>query len=267
MKRQLALTFPIIFLSAVALAADVKVTMKVATGLKDTSITTFSTDTPKIFAIFDTEGIGEGDKVRGVLVAEDVGDAAAADTKVVEKTLTLDEDAVNGEFNFAKPTQGWPPGKYRIEIYVNDELAAKTRFRVQGAQTGQSAADQSSTEVPDKDQLKSMTEASLVSFGRAVKKEDFSAFYADTAGIWQKQTTPEKLRDAFKDFFNKDIDLPAAIEGKEPVFNRPPSIDADGVLIVRGYYPTTPNRTVFQLKYLKDDGDWKLVGVNVNLKE
>src|SRR5207253_10378816 len=75
------------------------------------------------------------------------------------------------------------------------------------------ALGESSTEVPDKDELKSMIEASLFSFGRAVKKEDFSEFYGETARLWQKQTTPEKLRDAFKDFLNKEIDLPAAIKG------------------------------------------------------
>lgn len=254
------------FLPVLALATDVKVALKVSTGPEGEPSTTFSTDTAKIFALFDTEGIGAGDKVRGVLVAEDVGDAAPANTKVLEKTLTLDEDANNGQFNFSKPTKGWPAGKYRVEIYVNDELATKTRFSIRGGAAAGKATEKAS-EVPDKDALKSMIEASLLSFGRAVKKEDFSGFYAETASIWQKQTTPEKLSEAFKDFLNKNIDLPAAIEGKEPVFNRPPSLDANGVLIVQGYYPTTPNRVVFQLKYLKDDGEWKLVGVDVNLKE
>jgi hypothetical protein len=52
----------------------------------------------------------------------------------------------------------------------------------------------------------------------------------------------------------------------EPVFNHPAAIDADGVLLVQGYYPTKPNRVVFQLKYL-NEGDWKLVGIDVKLKE
>src|SRR5438132_9987019 len=94
MKRLLAITFSVILSSALALASDVKVTVKVSTGPDDNPSTTFTTDTPKIFAIFDTEGVATGDKVRGVLFAEDVGDAAPANTKVLEKSLTLDEDAL-----------------------------------------------------------------------------------------------------------------------------------------------------------------------------
>jgi len=61
--------------------------------------------------------------VRGVLIAEDVGDVAPANTKVLEKTLTLEEDTDDGDFNFSKPTNGWPLGKYRVEIYVNIAVA------------------------------------------------------------------------------------------------------------------------------------------------
>lgn len=105
------------------------------------------------------------------------------------------------------------------------------------------------------------------SFGRAVKKKNFAGFYKEIAPVWKDQTSPNKLRDGFSDFLDKDIDLPAAIKDKEPVFNHRASLDSDGVLPVQGYYPTPPNRIVFQLKYLNDDGEWKLVGVNVNLKE
>jgi hypothetical protein len=70
-------------------------------------VTSFTADTPKLFAIFKTKGIKNGDKVRGVLIAEDVGDAAPANTKVLEKTLTLEEDTDDGDFNFSKPTAGW----------------------------------------------------------------------------------------------------------------------------------------------------------------
>src|SRR5207248_2886794 len=155
------------------------------------------------------------------------------------------------------------------------ELATKARFVITGGETREKESEEStrseeskeSAGTPDTDELKSMTQSSILSFGRAVKKRDFSGFYKETADIWQKQTTPEKLRDAFKDFYDKDIDLPAAVKGIEPVFNHPAEIDSDGALKVQGYYPTKPNRIVFQLKYLKEGEDWKLVGVNVNLKE
>src|SRR4029078_12489351 len=94
--------------------------------------------------MFDTTGIGSGDKVKGVLVAEDVGSAAPANTEVLTKTLTLEEDTSDGIFTFSKPTKGWPAGKYRVDVYVNDELAAKARFTVGSG--GASGTTESKTE-------------------------------------------------------------------------------------------------------------------------
>lgn len=120
-------------------------------------------------------------------------------------------------------------------------------------------------DVPDEDTLKPMVQSSLLSFNKSVQAKDFTGFYHDIAELWQKQTTPEKLQALFKDFMDKEIDL-VSIKKLEPVFSSPASIDSDGVLVVKGYYPTTPARTLFQLKYLQEDGDWKLVGINVNTK-
>jgi hypothetical protein len=37
--------------------------------------------------------------------------------------------------------------------------------------------------------------------------------------------------------------------------------------VLKGYYPTAPNKVKFQLKYLEEDGEWKLVGIKVDLEE
>jgi PEP-CTERM motif len=109
---------------------DVKINVIATTGLEDEPTTTFATDTPKIYAIFKTKGISAGDEVQGALIAEDVGHAAAANTKVLEQKLSLNEDTDGGDSNFSKPTNGWPAGKYRLELYVNGEVVAKAKFTV-----------------------------------------------------------------------------------------------------------------------------------------
>src|ERR1035437_7128448 len=123
MKRRFALLTAVVISASVACAGDVKVKAVMTTAPDDEPTTTFASNTPKLFAMFKTKGAQDGDKVRGVLIAEEVGDAAPANTKVLEQTLTLDGDTDDGDFKFSKPTNGWPVGKYRVEIFVNDEIA------------------------------------------------------------------------------------------------------------------------------------------------
>jgi hypothetical protein len=107
-----------------------------------------------------------------------------------------------------------------------------------------------------------MTLSSLLSFNDGVQEKDFSSFYKKIAALWQDQTTPEKLKELFNDFIDKEIDI-APIKKLDPVFNKEPTINSDGLLVIVGYYPTTPKRVVFELKYLEEKGDWKLAGINV----
>ena len=118
---------------SVAKAGGVSVKVRMTTGPQDPPSTTFAPNTPKLYAIFKTEGAKTGGKIRGVLIAEDVGDVAPANTKVLETILDMEGDTQAGDFSFSKPTNGWPVGKYRVEIYVNDELATAAKFTIKAA--------------------------------------------------------------------------------------------------------------------------------------
>src|SRR6266550_9514184 len=127
---------------SVAKAGDVSVKVKMTAGPQDPPSTTFASNTPNLYAIFKTEGAKAGDKIRGVLIAEDVGDVAPANTKVFETILDIEGDTEAGDFNFDKPTNGWPVGKYRVEIYVNDELATMAKFTIKAAKKKSSSSDE-----------------------------------------------------------------------------------------------------------------------------
>src|SRR5438105_12653733 len=100
MRKIFVLLFAITLSVSIAQGGDVKVKAAVTTGPEDEPATSFGSDTPKLFTIFQTQGISTGDKVRGDLLAEDVGSAAPANTVVLSKTLTLNEDTNDGDFNF-----------------------------------------------------------------------------------------------------------------------------------------------------------------------
>lgn len=258
MNRAIVFSFALLSSISLACAADIKVTLSQdKDGASPTS--EFTADAPKLFAIFNAEGVKSGDKLRGVWIVEDVGDVAPKGSKIDEAIVNAEGEAADGAFSLSRPKNGWPTGKYKLEVYVNERLATTTNFTI--------AASKNARKVPGNDELKSLTNSSIVAFGEAINDKDFSGFYLDIADLWQEQTSAEKLQESFKDFFDKDVDLPAAIKGIEPVFDKPATIDSNGILLVEGYYPTKPNRIVFQLKYITEEQDWKLFGIHVATKE
>ena len=118
---------------SVARGGDVKITVVMSAGEKGKPTTVFTPDTPEIRATFTTKETKKGDKLRGEWIADEVGEAAPPNTKIVEKILTLEQDDGGGYFTFLKPTNGWPSGKYHLDIYAGDKLAATVKFTVEGA--------------------------------------------------------------------------------------------------------------------------------------
>jgi hypothetical protein len=132
MKRLLALLTSFLVLAS-AYAGDVKVEAIIAVDGDTKPATSFTSDTPKLFAFFRSKGTETGDKLRGVWIAEDVGDAAPANTKIDEATVTADKDDFHGAFSLSKPTKGWPIGRYKVEIYDEDELITTVKFTITAA--------------------------------------------------------------------------------------------------------------------------------------
>src|SRR5450432_796331 len=109
------------------------------------------------------------------------------------------------------------------------------------------AQNVNAADVPEKSEVKKMTKETLTSFGEALKENDFSSFYEDIATIWKTQTTPEKLMESFKSMAGPNFDVLGIVKELKPTFDPPAEVNSDGVLIVRGYYPTKPKHVVFQL--------------------
>ena len=121
--------------AAFAHGGEVKVEATMMTNPEGKETTTFAADAPKLFAVFKTKGVSDGDKIRGVWIADDVGAAAPKGTKIDEKALTAEGDTEDGVFSLSKPNNGWPVGKYHLEIYVNDQLITKLKFTISAAAT------------------------------------------------------------------------------------------------------------------------------------
>jgi hypothetical protein len=144
LKREVALFVYTFICSAAVRSGEVKVEVMMTAGPDDlvnefsrsqtvAALTSFAADTPMLYAIFKTRGVRDGDKIRVVCIADDIGDAAPRGIKIDEGTLTATGDTEDSMFTLSKPANGWPVGQYHTEVYVNDQLAAKASFTIRAA--------------------------------------------------------------------------------------------------------------------------------------
>ena len=119
--------------------------------------------------------------------------------------------------------------------------------------------------IPSQADLKRLATESLLDFNQAVRTKDFVPFHAKLSAPFKTQKTAQDLRGIFQSFIDSEVDI-AGIADLTPVWEPPPAINDDGVLVLTGHYPTTPMRVLFSLKYLDENKVWRLVGIEVNLK-
>jgi hypothetical protein len=126
------------------------------------------------------------------------------------------------------------------------------------------ATPEDASKVPTNKELKTLALDSLLLFNVAVQTKSFEDFYSHTAKLWQKQTSPEKLREIFQSFIDEKVNI-ALIVKEEPAFDGTPAVNGDGLLVIKGSYPTQP-KVSFELKYVDEGESWKLFGINVQVK-
>lgn len=89
----------------------------------------FKLDFPAIYARWHGRELREHAKVRAVFIAESVADVAA-DYQIDEMETTAPATNSGGAFTLSRPNDGWDPGNYRLEFYVDDTLADTVKFKI-----------------------------------------------------------------------------------------------------------------------------------------
>ncbi len=83
-----------------------------------------------LYLAFKAVNLPRNSVIKGVLVAEDVGGAAPPESRLAETSVAAaDGGSVPGHFQFTL-NPAWVPGRYRIELYINDRPAQTVRFAV-----------------------------------------------------------------------------------------------------------------------------------------
>jgi uncharacterized RDD family membrane protein YckC len=87
----------------------------------------FYPDTPQIVCVWEIAGTDPAAPLKSVWIAEDVGDVAPPNYQLAEKSMS----GVNeGKFYVTRPTNGWPIGKYRLDIYIGGSVAKQIPFTI-----------------------------------------------------------------------------------------------------------------------------------------
>ncbi len=84
--------------------------------------TTFSSNTPEIYARWQGQRLRQGANVKAVWIAENIGEEFPQDYKVDEASAVATTPTGRGAFTLARPEDGWMPGDYRVEFYVDNVL-------------------------------------------------------------------------------------------------------------------------------------------------
>ena len=119
--------------------------------------------------------------------------------------------------------------------------------------------------MPPQPELEALVSRSLLDFNTAVQSKDFTAFHASLSRPMRKKFTAEQIQGVFHKFVAQGINL-APIQGVKPQFDPEPKLTDDGALELKGHYPTRPSQVIFDLRYVREGGSWRIISINVRVK-
>ena len=145
-----------------------------------------------------------------------------------------------------------------------DTGRAENHFSLVGK--GAAFGDALNQPIPDEATVQRMIQQTLAMFNDAVQQKSFNNFYQNISTSWQSQLTERQLQRAFQPFMDQEINIGGALNLK-PVLDTAPQISTEGLLLVSGHLPSKPYQVEFSLKFIYELPDWKLFGIDVNLRK
>lgn len=118
---------------------------------------------------------------------------------------------------------------------------------------------------PTSSEAAQIVTSTTLAFADAIKAKDLSLFRSQTAIEFKKQFSHEQFNQAFKGFITQGTNL-HPVAKLTPSLYSPPSMTADGTLLLRGYFPTRPSAVLFDYGYVWRDKKWKITQISLTLK-
>ena len=119
---------------------------------------------------------------------------------------------------------------------------------------------------PDPFTQEVLVKATLLTFNDANVTGNYAVMHAKLSKPFRDKFSPDRLAEAFKVFRDNRIDFDLIV-AKPPVESQPARVTDNGVLMLYGYFDTTPSRVHYELEFIMSDGEWKPIRINVQLKK
>ena len=116
--------------------------------------------------------------------------------------------------------------------------------------------------LPDSYQLSLLIYTTLAALDQANTTGNYTVLRQLAAPAFQTLNTPDALASTFAKYRQKRVVL-TPVMLYQPTLSEPPSIGADGVLRLKGYFATRPLRIGFELGYQPVGGTWKLISMSI----
>lgn len=116
--------------------------------------------------------------------------------------------------------------------------------------------------VPNDLQLLMMIKTTLIAFSQANVTGNYSVLRDLAAPTFQQTNSAARLSEIFRDERNKNLDLSPVVLLRPELLRRP-SVDANGMLHVEGYFPSKPQMVHFMLVFQNVAERWRLVALGV----
>jgi hypothetical protein len=119
--------------------------------------------------------------------------------------------------------------------------------------------------MPSDAKLVTMITSSLLALNQANATANYTVLRDGAAPDFQQTNSPEHLAEIFKDLRASDVDL-SPIVLHQPRLFRKPEMNEQGMIRITGFFPTEPERVLFDLMYQPVRGKWRLLGMAVETK-
>lgn len=121
--------------------------------------------------------------------------------------------------------------------------------------------------LPAQAEATALARRSIDAFIDAVDAGSMVSFHDQTSSILREQVSVEQFEEGFDMFFELrrlGVNF-AELKARVPVVEDGFDIDEDGVLALRGSYPP-PRGVQFEQSYIREEGQWRLLGFHFNLQ-